>query len=219
MKNFWPRWIPYPVSIVRATVVCGVFFLFISLVASSIQEEALYWYYYGGEIPPELIGAAFLGWIIILPVVTFLRHWFSGVFDEKYYQNHHPFIPGWRSLWEGIAALWVATLGFMVLGLLLPLTGDNSWIVIGLWVGSMAYIYHIGYLFGQWLADRKAIKVERKAARKKANEEAQAAKERAKAQKRTSKSPVQPAIALSTEEVFDDMLKALTEKEKRGRRR
>jgi hypothetical protein len=220
MKNLWPKWIPYPVSIVRATVVCGVFILFIRLVASSIQEEVLYWHYYRGQIPDELIGAIFLGWIIILPTVAFLRHWVSGLFDEKYYQNHHPFIPGWRSVWEGLIALFVATLGLLIMGLVLPSSAvGNVWIACGFWFASVAYAYHIGYLFGEWRADRRAIKAERKAARKKANEEARAAKELAKAEKRSLKSRKQPAIAPSTEAVFDEMLKAIAEKETRGRRR
>ncbi|AFY80187.1 hypothetical protein [Oscillatoria acuminata] len=220
MKSLWPRWLPYPVSIVRATVVCGVFFLFIRLVASSIQEEVLYWYYYGGGIPDSLIGATFLGWIIILPVVAFLHHWISGVFEERYYQNHHPFIPSWKSCWEGVTALLVATFGFIIVGLVLPSSALRIfWIVSGLWFISMAYLYHIGYLFREWRLVRKAINAERKAARRKANEEARAAKERAKAEKKALKSRRQPAIAPSTETVFDDMLKAIAEKEKRGRRR
>ncbi|WP_261197549.1 hypothetical protein [Laspinema olomoucense] len=158
--------------------------------------------------------------LIVLPTVAFIRHWVSGVLDESYYQKHHPFIPDWGSLWEGLVALWVANLGFKVIGLLFPTSNSAKfWIIFGVWFCSVAYFYHIGYLFGEWRADRKAIKAERKAARKKANEEARAAKERAKAEKRALKSRKQPAIAPSTEAVFEDMFKAIAEKEKRGRRR
>lgn len=221
MKSLWPRWIPYPVSIVRATVVCGTFILVVRLGVSSISEESLYWYYSDGQIPDELKGAVALGRVLILPVVAFLHHWISGVLEEKYYQSHHPFIPSRKSWGEGVTALLVASVGFLIVNLLFsPNNARNFWLVGSVWFTSIAFVYHLGYILNEWRADRKAIKAERKAARRKANEEARAAKERAKAEKRALKSRSQQrAIAPSTEAVFDDMLRAIAEKEKRGRRR
>ncbi|MCT7971112.1 hypothetical protein [Laspinema olomoucense] len=220
MKNLWPKWIPYPVSIIRAGLVCGIFLSFVRMGVSSISEESVYLYYSQGQLPDELIGAIFLGWILVFPVVAFLHHWGSGFLEDKYYQNHNPFTPSWKSLREGATALFVESIAFIFLWLVLPVSVVKVFgLVMGIWFASMAYLYHIGYLFGEWRADRKAIKAERKAARKKANEEARAAKERAKLEKRALKSRKQPAIAPSTEAVFEDMFKAIAEKEKRGRRR
>lgn len=174
MKNLWPKWLPYPISLVRATVVCGTFSLFIRFISSSIQDAAFSWHYYGGEIPDELIGTLFIGWLLILPVAAFLHHWFMGFSEEGYYASHHPFIPGWKSLWEGVIALGASAVGFMLISWV-PSTA-NFRFILGAWFFGVAYTYHLGYLFNSWRGDRKAIKAERKAARKKAREEARRAK-------------------------------------------
>lgn len=220
MKSLWPKWIPYPVSIIRSALVCGVFLSFVRMGVFSVSEESLYLYYSQGQLPDEFIGAIFLGWILVFPVVAFLHHWVSGFLEEEYYQNHNPFTPSWKSLKEGATALFVESVAFIILWLVLPVSVVKVFgLVVGILFASMAYLYHIGYIFREWRADRRAIKAERKAARRKANEEARAAKELAQAEKRALKSRRQPAIAPSTGVVFDDMLKAIAEKEKRGRRR
>lgn len=145
MKSLWPKWLPYPISLVRATVVCGTFSLFIRFISSSIQDAAFSWHYYGGGIPDELIGAVFIGWLLIFPVAAFLHHWLMGLSEEGYYASHHPFVPGWKSLWEGAIGLGVAIAGFFLISWI-PSTA-NFWIILGAWFIGVAYTYHLGYLF------------------------------------------------------------------------
>ncbi|MCT7955700.1 cell envelope integrity protein TolA [Laspinema palackyanum] len=221
MKNFWPNWIPYPISIVRSGLVLACFSAVLWFLYPDIKD---FDYSERDDFIASIVAAYFLAWIFLLPGVTYSHHFTLRLFGDV--KTNKPSRSSWG---EGFISLFVFLLAAIPAGIILnslyrlPLNSFDvkqnlvSWAAS--WMLSLSYVYHFGYLFNSWRADRKAMKAERKAARKKANEEARAAKELAKAEKRALKSRKQPAIAPSTEAVFEDMFNAITEKEKRSRRR
>lgn len=222
MKNLWPKWIPYPISIVRAGLVTACFTFALWFLSPELKD---FEYSNRADFIASIIVAHFFAWFLLLPLITYSHHFLLRLFGEVSTKN-----PSKSSWGEGVNALFVFLVALIPAAILLnilyrrPIDSFDikrnlvAWVAS--WMISLSYVYHLGYLFNSWRADRKAIKAERKAAQRKAREEARAAKDRAKAEKKALKSRrKQPAIAPSTEAVFEDMFKAIAEKEKRGRRR
>ncbi|MCT7965170.1 hypothetical protein NG799_02330 [Laspinema sp. D1] len=185
--KLWPLWIPYPISILRAAFVLGIFmaiaFPFVStlsldFVQISTQEDL-------EEFAIAAILATWFCFLALIPLIAYAHHWGKGFLEEEW-RRRFPFFPGIESWWEGLCAPFVLSLGcslglgmYLVLDDFFPSHWDEFAIASGFIIGAMAYLYQLGILFKEWKDYRKKLKAERRAAKQKARAEAQAAREKA----------------------------------------
>lgn len=185
--KLWPLWIPYPISILRAAFVLGVFlaisFPFIIPLTIDLDQARTI-----EDLTETAIAAVLATWfclIALIPLIAYAHHWGKGFLDEEWRQRF-PFFPGLESWWEGLCAPFVLCFGgslgsglYLVFDDFFPRHHDEYAIWSGFIIGAMAYIYQLGVLFKEWNGYRRRLKAERRAAKQKARAEAQAAREKA----------------------------------------
>jgi hypothetical protein len=185
--NLWPLWIPYPISILRAAFVLGIFMaialpfvipLAISLDQAKTIEDAI-------DTVIVAVLATWFCFIALIPLIAYAHHWGKGFLDEEWRQRF-PFFPGLESWWEGLCAPFVLSVGsslgmgmYLVFDDFFPWHWNEYAIASGFIIGAMAYLYQLGILFKEWKGYRKKLKAERRAAKQKARAEARAAREKA----------------------------------------
>jgi hypothetical protein len=209
--KLWPIWIPYPISILRAAFVLGIFLAiaipFILPLSLDLQQAR---YLSPEDLRDTAIAVTLAIWfcfLALIPLIAYAHHWGKGFLNEEWRQRF-PFFPGLESWWEGLCAPFVLSLGTL-LGLGLYLVFDDFFprhyeryaIASSFIIGAMAYLYQLGILFKEWKGYRKRLKADRRAAKQKARAEAQAAREKAEmeAQEARRKKKAQAQAARESE--------------------